>query len=584
MKFPSPRPYLRGLLLLLGSSFGFALDRNAFSFVNYSLQVRVTPAQQGLAASGRITLRNDSLAPQRHAVLQISSTLDWRSIRSRGKLLEYLTQPYISDIDHTGTLSEAVITLPRDVPPQGTVELEIAYNGAISASSGRLDRIGTPAAMAAASDWDVIGENFSAVRGVGYVVWYPVAIESASLSEGNKFFELLGAWKARHEQSNIGIQMCLQSPRTQALTLIMNGAASGNTAATAQKTAPARPVETCIQRDFRPLGVTVPTFAIAGYRTRSDRAATVYYLPEDESGAADYTAIASRLVPFTTEWFGAPRQAIEIIELPDPKWAPFESGPMLFTPLHTGDVKSRELTVVHQLVHASFVSARPWIYEGLAHFAQALYREQQEGRKAAITYMDVRLPALMEIEKQIAASQQQVQAQSLVGTWEETFYRSKAMFVWWMLRDMVGDQALKRGLAAYRSEQDREPSYMQKLIEQQSKRSLEWFFDDWVYRDRGLPDFYVDSVYPRATLGGGFVVTVTVGNLGAAGAPVPVTVRAAGGEIGRRIEVAAKAKAVVRIELPATPTEATVNDGSVPESNMSNNSAAIPNPQPDRKE
>lgn len=145
------------------------------------------------------------------------------------------------------------------------------------------------------------------------------------------------------------------------------------------------------------------------------------------------------------------------------------------------------------------------------------------------------------------------------------------MYVWWMLRDMVGEAALKKALAAYRSEEDKAPSYVQRLLEAQSKRDLEWFFDDWVYRDRGLPDFRVDAAIPRATVGGGYVVTVSVENLGQAGAEVPVTLKVEGGEITKRLEVRAKSKAVVRIEAPTAPQQVTVNDGSVPESDMSNN-------------
>ncbi len=90
---------------------------------------------------------------------------------------------------------------------------------------------------------------------------------------------------------------------------------------------------------------------------------------------------------------------------------------------------------------------------------------------------------------------------ALINTSIEEFYRSKAMYVWWMLRDMIGEDALKKALAAYRPDADTTPSYMQHLIEAQTKRDLGWFFDDWVYRDRGLPDFRVASVYPRQMLG-----------------------------------------------------------------------------------
>ena len=145
------------------------------------------------------------------------------------------------------------------------------------------------------------------------------------------------------------------------------------------------------------------------------------------------------------------------------------------------------------------------------------------------------------------------------------------MFVWWMLRDMIGDAALRRTLAAYRPDEDKSPSYLQNVIENESKRDLNWFFDDWVYQDRGLPDFRVISAYPRALDTGGFMTTVTVENLGSAGAEVPVTVNIEGGEVTKRLEVRAKAAASIRIETPSPPQEIIVNDGSVPEIDTSNN-------------
>src|ERR1700687_3611280 len=109
------------------------------------------------------------------------------------------------------------------------------------------------------------------------------------------------------------------------------------------------------------------------------------------------------------------------------------------------------------------------------------------------------------------------------------------MFVSWMLRDMVGEPALKKAIAAYRPEQDKEPSYMPHLIAAQTQRDLEWFFDDWVYRDRGRPDFKVESAFSRKTMTGSFMLTITLDNLGTAGGEVPVVVKFTGGEIMRRL-------------------------------------------------
>ena len=157
------------------------------------------------------------------------------------------------------------------------------------------------------------------------------------------------------------------------------------------------------------------------------------------------------------------------------------------------------------------------------------------------------------------------------STFDETYYRSKAAYVWWMLRDMVGDDALKQAIRKYRAEDDKDPKYVEQLIEAAAKRDLGWFFDDWVYADRGLPDFHVQLVHPWQTDKGVQFVTVTLENLGNAGAEVPFTILFEGGEITKRIEVRAKSTATTRVELPGTANEIVVNDGSVPESDLTNN-------------
>jgi hypothetical protein len=48
--------------------------------------------------------------------------------------------------------------------------------------------------------------------------------------------------------------------------------------------------------------------------------------------------------------------------------------------------------------------------------------------------------------------------------------------------------------------------------------------------------------------------------------------------MARRVQVPAKGTAVVRIRIPAAPTGAAVNDGSVPESDAANNSMQLATP------
>jgi hypothetical protein len=112
---------------------------------------------------------------------------------------------------------------------------------------------------------------------------------------------------------------------------------------------------------------------------------------------------------------------------------------------------------------------------------------------------------------------------------------------------------------------------MQHLVTAETSRDLEWFFDDWVYHDRGLPDFKVESAFASKTPTNGFMLTITLDNLGTAGAEVPVNIKLASGEITKRIELRAKSKITFRVETPTAPQEIRVNDGSVPESNPGNN-------------
>jgi hypothetical protein len=563
-----------GFLCVLCASVvnGLALDREAFTITNYDLKVQVEPEQHRLGVRGVITLRNDTQTPEKIAVLQISSSLDWRSVKAGDKAVQFIRQPYASDIDHTGGLSEAIVTLPQAVAPQGTIELEIAYEGTITLDATRLTRIDTPVEAASSTDWDQISPGFTAVRGVGNVAWYPIAAEVANLSEGNSLFEVLGRWKAREAASKMHFHISVSRDDGERPQILVVNQAS------CQVLYEQMGLSSISSADctYEPLGLLAPLFVAGTYGTADRPSIRVYNLATHAASAEVYADATEKVIPLVTDWFGAPREKAQTADLADTNAAAFESGALLLTPISRDNSKHAGLAAAHQLTHAAFSSFRPWIEEGLAHFAQALYVERDKGRAAAIEYMGLHRSALGEIEATSTAPRSEDEAnRSLINTTSEELYRSKAMYVWWMLRDMVGEAALKKAIAAYRPEQDKEPSYMQRLIAAQTQRDLEWFFDDWVYRDRGLPDFKVESAFPRKTLTDSFMVTITVDNLGAAGAEVPVIVKFKGGELVKRLEVRAKDKAVIRVEVPTEPQAIVVNDGGVPESNTANNTFKI---------
>jgi hypothetical protein len=571
-------------LLFAATATARALDRDAFTFTAYNLDVRIEPAKPLLAATGKLILRNDSATPQRVVTLQISSTLDWKSILVAGKRVQYLTDSYTSDIDHTGAISEAVVTLPREVAPKGTIEIEIGYQGAVPQDATRLERIGTPREIAAASDWDRISESFTALRGAGYVAWYPVSMESASLSEGNEYSEILGRWKQRHAASTLAARFWVTRSTTGLMPAIVSSAACSPTSVDSARNLV---LTSC---KWTSLGSDQPVVVAANYAALERPAARIYHFNGSEAAAGDYANVAASAVPLVTEWLGELRRPITIAELPA-QMTPFEAGTVYLTSLRSIDVKTLEVFLTHQLAHAALVSSRTWVSEGVANFLQALQRERQEGRMAAIFFLQKQLPALIELEKNLppkanpsasGAAQVSNATKSLVATSDPLLASSKGMYVWWMLRDMVGDRVLQNTLRKYRAEDDRDPSYTQRLLEAEARAAapqaaakLEQFFDDWVYRDRGLPDFHIASVYARQMLASGFLLTVTVENPGGAGAEVPVIARAKDESVSRRLWVPARGKASIRIPLRSQPVEAQVNDGSVPESNMKNNTFEV---------
>jgi hypothetical protein len=540
-----------------------ALDREAFTFTKYDLNVRVEPEQQRLGVRGKITLRNDSNAAQKNLALQVSSTLDWSSIQIGGNSAGFVTHEYTSDIDHTGALSEAIVTLPREIPPKGTIELDVGYEGVIPLDVTRLTRIGMPEDKAKHTDWDQISKSFTAVRGIGYVVWYPVATESANLSEGNSVAETIGRWNTRFASAT----MSLWFESTIDAPILFSGTLSAFVAKREPGIARVAPFLAAEP------GINVPTFVIANYQKLAPNdLLTIQYLPGQEDAAKEYAQAGANIDPILP--IGRGSGSLQILGLPDPDAASFVSEGMLLCPLKSPLTNEAVLDIVYAKARHLVRSPRVWIEDGLAHYAQAAFIADDAGRQAALDYLNAHRTPLLEAEKEKRAADRET-ARSLINAPDDLYLQTKAMYVWWMLREMLANPSLGF-LLDYHASEDKDGAYLQRVIEKRTHRDLQWFFDDWVYRDRGLPDFRVDSVYPRPIVDGGYMVTVTIENLGNAGAEVPVILRAEGEEIIKRLEVRAKSKAAVRIQTASIPQEVVVNDGSVPESDMSNNLFKVP--------
>ena len=584
------------MLLLLAAPLARALDREAFTITRYQLEVQMDRNSHVMVVTGKLTLRNDSNKPQKIVALQVSSSLAWNSIMLDDKPLQWLSDNYTSDIDHTGGLSEAIVTLPKDLPPAAAVTLDVQYGGTITPDSTRLTRMGAPDDVAARNDWDEISDSFTAVRGLGYVVWYPVAIDAVSMSDGNAVFDAIAAWKHRHDRSEFNARIIVVGASTESLCIAVNAAVSscGEARDVNDSESGGKLKEFSNTLTIGGLGEVVPAFAVANYEELSRPTVTLLHVPDHTSLARDYAVAAEANDPLLHDWLSEPAQPARVVELTNPNANPWQSGAVLFTPLREAQTATLQLLLLPTQVAARFHSPNPWIQEGLERFLQAVSVDQRAGRKAALAFLDEYREPLVSAEeaahpeppKTEATSKPSSDANSadntLLNTNDELYLRGKGSFVFWMLRDMTGDQALQAALAGYHPGADKDPSYLQRLVQTSSKRDLEWFFDDWVYRDRGLPDFHVESVYARPLLSEtykSFLVTATIENRGHAGAEVPVLIQTPSGEKSLRVVVKAGEKGTGRVEMPVAPDKIVVNDGSVPEANVGNNVYDVPRPE-----
>jgi hypothetical protein len=530
------------------------VDRNAFTFTEYRLQATLDPAKHGIGVEGDVTLRNDSDKPQALVPLQISSSLEWKGITIADAPAKYAVEKLGSDIDHTGAVNEARVTV-EPVAPKASITIHVVYAGTIELGSERLRRLGTPPNIAEQNDWDRIGSDITAFRGVGYVTWYPVSIEPSLFSEGNTTFERVAQWKGRHQQS--GMTLSIRGSSGFLISSSTEGGVSSSTKTFA----------------WDRFGMQVPVLISGSYESMKLRAGVLFYLKGSEVVAQKYVSAYDGIPPATD---GPPKYLQKIVQLPA-SFTPFESSGMFLTSF-SADAKedSLKLFFAHTAAHAYFYSDRAWLNEGFAHWSQLQSVNDASGRKTALAMLQDRESGLA------LADSSQHDPQPLTTAYDELFYRTKATYVWWMLADMVGEDKLLAAVKSYVPALDKEPSYFQRLVEKESGRGLEQFFDDWVYRDKGLADFRITEVFPRQNLNGGFMITVTVENTGRVGAEVPITARGPKNiENSARVWVPGGGKASARIVMPLMPTEIIVNDGSIPEIDPTDNVYTVaPKPNP----
>ena len=598
-------------------------ERQAVTFTDFDMDVHLRTAEQHIAIRALVTLRNDGKAPLARIPLQLSSSLNWERIRVNAHDVTFPVATLNSDADHTGQLHEAAVSLAQPLAPGSSLQLDVTYSGTIAPSAQRLLTIGTPAEVALHSDWDQIGIPFTGIRGFGNVVWYPVSSVPVILGDGARLFDEIGEHKLRLSGAHFRLRLTVEFPHGSAPTVaLINGHPAALTVTEAKGPEPVPgqdldqnqevPGVATASLDGAILGFESPSLFVAIRKPNTALNTTVWALPEDESAVDDWTAAATAVTPLLQRWLGqSPRSQLTLLDLPDPQDAPFETGALLATAIRPANPEQLNGILAHALTHAflhtSTQSPPAWLDEGVSHFIGTLWVDNQRGRSQALAALEASRPALTLAEPE---SPGESAGQPLAVAISPVYYRTKAAYVLWMLRDVAGDDALSSALRAYDPAVDAGRSFIgsagrssfEKLLEQSGapsdgssslgsgagdRRDLAWFFADWVDADKGLPDLKIDGIFPNKAEAGNWLVAVDVSNNGYASCEVPVTVRAESNAVTERLMVPARGKAVQRILILGKPLEVQVNDGTVPETQatvhitkIGNASSEIPPAEP----
>jgi len=393
------------------------------------------------------------------------------------------------------------------------------------------------------------------------------------LGDGARLFDEMGEHKLRIAGARFRLRLTFEFPHGHAPTIaLVNGHPTPLAITDTGTEGIDVPGVATSDTGSATLGFEAPSLFVA---TRTPHAATntiLWTLPEDDFAATSWAAATAAVTPFLQSWLGQrPRAQLTLLDLPDAEDAPFETGALLVTSIRQASAEQLAGILAHALTHSWMQSPRAWLSEGVAHFMGTLWIEKQRGREQALGTLESARPALALAEPE---SPGQSAGQPVAEAISPVYYRTKATYILWMLRDVAGDATLSAALRAYDPAQDYDKtpgrSSIEKLLEQAgARRDLRWFFADWVDADKGLPDLTIDSAFPSNPSPGSWLVAVNISNSGYASAEVPITVRSDTNSTTQRVVIPAHGKSVERIMILGKPTEVQVNDGTVPETEAS---------------
>ena len=566
-------------------------ERSAIVITATRLDVHLTPAEGREEARATLTLRNASGGALRRIPLQISGSLRWESVAAStpGGLrpVAFTQAPISTDTDHTGYAQEAVLTLAEPLAAGASVTVAALYAGEIRQSAQRLEVLGVSAERAAAQDWDAIvpttDAGATALRGFGDVLWYPVAAATAALGDGNQVVQAVARQRLLGLAATMELRLTVEYTGDPPNAAIFDGElrALDHVADTDTQLIDATQGVATAEFPAGPVGYRVPSLFLTAQAAVMTEDELLSVVTARTEAVQSYGSAAAQVRPLLEQWLGpTPRMPMLLL---DHAGSRFEDAGFLAMRLEAGQSNAQIVPeLMTPLVHAWFGPGRSevaraglWLDQGLPELMGLLWTERTVGKPAALAELG-QASALLALAEPDFTTHPEAVGEPLPGASAQVYLRLKSASVLWQLRELLGDPVMRACLAAWRHSVSVNPKLegeagaFQRTMEAASKQDLGWFFDDWVNRDRGLPDLTIVAAIPRAEpaqagKNSGYLVAVEVRNDGDAVADVPVIVHGLTTSQTERLRIAGHASNSVRIVFEDQPESVQVNDGSVPE-------------------
>ncbi len=619
-------------------------DRAAVSILRSALDMHLNTHTGAVETRAQLLVQNAGNTPLARLPLRISGALQWESARlmmsgaafgvaptpspAPGKSFSIDQYRMPDDLDHTGLASEIALSLPEPLAPGETLRLDLYYGGTLAASTQRLTTIGAPSDRAALTDWDTVSDTFTGLRGLGNVLWYPVAGSTARLRDGDAVTRAVENTRARDAQSEFHLDLTVEYTGSRPDAAFCFGERQLLKPLVATQNGPPQADGGVVTAAWTraALGQHTPSLFIVNAAPHLAANGLLRVVTERADTTAALGEATTRLRPMLTEWLGAASsRPLDVIDLPIAGAAGFAEGALLVAPLSTGSAAALAPALVQPLARAWLPENlhAEWLAEGIPAFLRAAWIERTEGRPAAMAFLAANA----------SAAPGTALAQSLATCADAACARGKAAYVLEMLRGIMGDQRLQQALSAWRFRVDqaqpagvlsldslselrkRETAWFELALMQAAPKDLHWFLRDWIDESQSLPDLTIVTVAPRrierstptkylpsqrkpvagpigaepvppdprdlpdggtssssadgiAPPAGSWLVAVEVQNNGGAEAEVPVTVRAGSLSNTLPLRIPAHGRTTIRVPFEAEPKEVVVNDGSVPEAHV----------------